>query len=346
MATNVNNTTTLLQAMIDDALANYYTVDLGEKVWTINKALTLNAILGQGGFGIKNGTIVQNASNVPIIEFTGGSYQSISLRDLNLEFSSPQPSTNTNAVGILLNMGSQGASIYNSALDRIQITNAYRSLAQANTAPGAWWGNRTTNFQSKNNSGAAIYLATNSNVNAPNNYFGNIYSIPASISDLWQFMFEYTSNLTLENVETNNAQGGLIWTANCRNVNMRNVRWEMGINAPLQSNMVNHGIIECNGDAVKIIGYEVQWDQTNPSQIDTGGDLFLFKDGAGPGFPPNAISNVVLYQPTLGPNSSLYGAASQNTPTQLQTVAQWYVTAGNYMGDALPGSQVTSTQYP
>lgn len=341
---DVNNNYGNIQQAINYCLQNYCMVDLQGLLWPMSGSFTINAVLGKQGFGVKNGFIVENGNNMPVFTFTGGTVQAMSFEHLGIMYANPQGPNNPLSSCFYFNMGDKNASIYNSKFDSIECTYAYRPIAQAPSTPGAVWGDRFTNIRCKANTGACIYMTTNSATGQPNNYFGNVYAIPNGCADPFEMDVGFMPSLTIENYEVNNTPCGLLHIANSRNVHFHTIRWENGNGQALPASMANRGMVEFSGDGIKGDGLEFQWD-VHGGQIQTGGPVYLVKEDAASGA-PSTITNIALWDPTVSSGSTLYGATSAGNPLQIQKVNQWVMSPGQYGGDVAPGANVTLAQFP
>lgn len=289
--------------------------------------LIIDHALGQRGFGLEGpGIIEETANNLPIIKFVGiDTFQeAVDLHDLNLKFTNEQTPAQPNSYCILFE-GDNAMSVFNGSFSRIQCTNAYRGFGQK----GRYnvWGNRWTNIECKANAGMCLDFRESTGAQ-PNNYFGNVYAIPrSSCADQYEFAFERQSTLTLENIETNNTNCGLLFMQTDRVVNIRHIRFEVGTIGP---GMAYQGLITAVGVGVHIEGYEVQ---TLNVDVGAGKPFFLFRDAGNHG-PPDVLQNAVLWGPKIS-SGDLYGVQSAYIKVLAEPVYEW-LAARPFPGNVFP----------
>jgi hypothetical protein len=307
--------TALLQRAIDWAEDNYAHIYLPDHI-KIAGTLLIQKALGQRGFGLEGpGIIEETSNNLPIIKFVGihNSQQAVDLHDLNLKYTNMQTKSQPNSYCILFE-GDNAMSVYNGTFSRIQCTNAYRGFGQK----GRYniWGNRWTSIDCKANAGMCLDFRESTG-SQPNNYFGNVYAHPQSVcADTWEFAFERQSTLTLENIETNNTNCGLLFMQVARVVEIKNIRFEVGTIGP---ELAYQGLITVSGVGVHIDGYEVQ---TLTVNVGAGKAFFLFSDTGANG-PPDRIENAVLWNEAKSHSGDLYGVRSTQVRVLMEPIYDW-----------------------
>jgi len=331
-AANADNSSQM-QAAINWAEANLATIHIPINI-TIANTLVINAQINGQGFGIVGpGRITMTSTTQPIIRVDGTttSQSSVVLQHLPLGYATyaqyaPGPDC-------ILFTGAGFNSFYNSKLDDIECTAAYRGFETT----GAYnlWGNRWTNVRCKGVTGACFKFDDIAAGGLPNNYFGNIYAISSGCWDLYQFYFSNQDTLSIDNMEVNTTSAGCnllsLSGGTQRSINIRNIRCET---CTVTSLNIGQAMIQSTGTGVHIEGFEVQ-----TLYMTVAGNYYLFAENGPANSPPDVVTNVHLWQDAPSPAGTLYGVQSPSVRVYLQPVVNW-VGAASYVADAAPGSQV------
>lgn len=272
-------------------------------VCKISSSLTVPTT--SGGFAIYgdspgHSAIVQNTSNIPVIEVTASLLHHLTVRDLMIGHATAQPEINTNAIGIEVGTDSGGnPTVYLSTFRNLVFYNSFRGIQESNN--GTVWGSSFDQITGGESLSGATLWFNPSVTGSVRNSFTHIYNSQA-VSEPQVFLYQ-CYGCTVTDLESNNGRNTVFefgaFEGSLRDVNIESVTLNTANAAMIQcltceidwsglwlqgNNMVNVG----GGNSAFVIqdtnaSSRIKLDRVHiNSQIMTSGTLYLTRTAFAP----------------------------------------------------------------